>query len=303
MALPAEWHYLIHPCSLDYIIAQASSDYIRAFHTRKEIGHGIRWREGKIFKCAAKGDLSRYSRVLNDPVVGEHFARYLGNEFEKCKKEVEYAALEFGDLVVLVDDFADRVLSAARSLQPGNDASRCRKTFVSAPLSAPSRSQRRAQTATEHPGTERGHLAHPRRGADRAPCRARHVRHVLDPLSLTREAGPFFTPITQMPSQRAGLLLGEDDVAVVAENDGQVTDRRGGCSKLLSLSRLARPDIDVPTPACSIERFRVWHLRAFQGVETRPTGYSHRQPTRVEFDRHCRRRSAFGLRCAPATAA
>ena len=89
--LPAERHDLIHP-ALDDIIAQASSDYIRAFHTRNVIGHGNRWREGKIFKCAAKGDLSRYSRVLSDPVVGEHFTRYLGSEFEKCKREVEYAA-------------------------------------------------------------------------------------------------------------------------------------------------------------------------------------------------------------------
>src|SRR5205085_11056204 len=74
--LPAERHYLIPP-ALDDIVAQASSDYIRAFHTRNVIGHGNRWREGKIFKCAAKGDLSRYSRVLSDPVVGEHFTRGL----------------------------------------------------------------------------------------------------------------------------------------------------------------------------------------------------------------------------------
>src|SRR5205814_4601317 len=139
--LPAERHYLIHP-ALDDIIAQASSDYIRAFHTRNVIGHGNRWREGKIFKCAAKGDLSRYSRVLSDPVVGEHFTRYLGSEFEKCKKEVEYAALESGDSVVLVDDSADRVLSAARSLQRAYGGSRCRRIFASAPPLAPSRFRR-----------------------------------------------------------------------------------------------------------------------------------------------------------------
>src|ERR1700730_4621320 len=103
--------------ALDDIIAQASNDYIRAFHTHNVIGHGNRWQDGRIFKCAAKGDVNRYSRVLNDPVVGEHFTRYLGNEFENCRKEVEYAALESGDSVVLVDDSADRVLSAARSLQ------------------------------------------------------------------------------------------------------------------------------------------------------------------------------------------
>ncbi len=54
--LPAERHYLIHP-ALDDIIAQASSDYIRAFHTRNVIGHGNRWRDGKIFKCAARSAL------------------------------------------------------------------------------------------------------------------------------------------------------------------------------------------------------------------------------------------------------
>jgi hypothetical protein len=114
--LPTEQIFLIHP-ALDDIIAQQSSDYVRAFHSHNVIGHGNRWHEGRIFKCAAKGDLNRYSRVLNDPVVGEQFTRYLGNEFEKCRREVEYAALESGDSVVLVDDSADRVLSAARSLQ------------------------------------------------------------------------------------------------------------------------------------------------------------------------------------------
>jgi hypothetical protein len=53
----------------------SNAHYIRAFHTRNVIGHDNRWREGKIFKCAAKGDLSRYSRVLSDPVVGEHLWR------------------------------------------------------------------------------------------------------------------------------------------------------------------------------------------------------------------------------------
>src|SRR4051794_6776191 len=116
LSLPTERLFLVHP-ALDDIIAQQSSDYVRAFHTYNVIGHGKRWHEGRIFKCSAKGDLNRYSRVLNDPVVGEQFTRYLGNEFEKCRREVEYAALESGDSVVLVDDSADRVLSAARSLQ------------------------------------------------------------------------------------------------------------------------------------------------------------------------------------------
>src|SRR5262249_27722827 len=51
---------------------------------------------------------------MNDPVVGDQFTRYLRREFENCKQEVEYAALEGGDSVVFVDESADRVISAAR---------------------------------------------------------------------------------------------------------------------------------------------------------------------------------------------
>jgi hypothetical protein len=216
--LPAERHYLIHP-ALDDIIAQASSDYIRAFHTRNVIGHGNRWREGKIFKCAAKGDLNRYSRVLSDPVVGEHFARYLGSEFEKCKKEVEYAALESGDSVVLVDDSADRVLSAARSLQ---------------------RAVRRFQMPQDFRfGAAVGAIAFSTTHTDgqsvRVPSAGIVIRAAarIEPHAepgtmlcteeflseLDERSRLLFTPVTQAPLQGAGLLLGDDGVAVIRKND------------------------------------------------------------------------------------
>jgi hypothetical protein len=51
--------------ALDDIIAQASSDYIRAFHTHNVIGHGNRWHDGRIFKCAAKGDLNRFKSIAS----------------------------------------------------------------------------------------------------------------------------------------------------------------------------------------------------------------------------------------------
>jgi hypothetical protein len=218
VTLPAERHYLIHP-ALDDIVAQSSSDYIRAFHTRNVIGHGYRWREGKIFKCAAKGDLSRYSRVLNDPVVGEHFIRYLGSEFEKCKKEVEYAALESGDSVVLVDDSADRVLSAARSLQ---------------------RAVRRFQVPQDFRfGAAVGAIAFSTMPSDgqsvRVPTAGIVIRAAarIEPhaapgtmlcteeflAELDERSRSLFTPITQIPLEGAGLLLGDDGVAVIRKND------------------------------------------------------------------------------------
>jgi hypothetical protein len=116
ISLPDEKFYLIHP-ALDEIIKESRTNYTSTFHTTNLIGHGYRWTEGKIFKCAVKGDIKRYSRVMNDPVIGDQFIYYLRREFENCKREVEYAAIEGGDSVIFVDDSADRVISAARCVQ------------------------------------------------------------------------------------------------------------------------------------------------------------------------------------------
>jgi hypothetical protein len=216
--LPGERHYLIHP-ALDDIIAQASSDYIRAFHTRNVIGHGNFWREGKIFKCAAKGDLNRYSRVLSDPVVGEHFARYLGSEFEKCKKEVEYAALESGDSVVLVDDSADRVLSAARSLQRAVRRFQMPQDFrFGAAVGAIAFSTMH----TDAPSVRVPSAGIVIRAAARiephaAPGTMVCTEEFLS--ELDERSRLLFTPVTQAALRGAGLLLSDDGVAVIRKND------------------------------------------------------------------------------------
>jgi hypothetical protein len=219
LSLPAERLFLIHP-ALDDIIAQESSDYVRAFHTYNVIGHGKRWHEGRIFKCAAKGDLNRYSRVLNDPVVGEHFTRYLGNEFEKCRREVEYAALESGDSVTLVDDSADRVLSAARSLQQAVRRFQVPQDFrFGAAVGAISFS------TTVQPTGETVSV----------PSAAIVIRSAarIEPYALpgsilcTEEfiseldeaARALFAPIESAPSQAPGLVLREDGMAVIRKNE------------------------------------------------------------------------------------
>jgi hypothetical protein len=218
VTLPAERHYLIHP-ALDDLIAQASSDYIRAFHTRNVIGHGYRWREGKIFKCAAKGDLSGYSRVLNDPVVGEHFARYLSSEFEKCKREVEYAALESGDSVVLVDDSADRVLSAARTLQRAVRRFQLPQDFrFGAAVGAIAFSTTRTDDQSMRvPSAGIVIRAAARIEPHAAPGTMLCTDEFLS--ELDERSRSLFTPITQIAVQGTGLLLGDDGVAVIRKND------------------------------------------------------------------------------------
>ena len=218
VTLPAERHYLIHP-ALDDLIAQASSDYIRAFHTRNVIGHGCRWREGKIFKCAAKGDLSRYSRVLNDPVVGEHFTRYLSSEFEKCKREVEYAALESGDSVVLVDDSADRVLSAARTLQRAVRRFQLPQDFrFGAAVGAIAFSTTRTdEQSIRVPSAGIVIRAAARIEPHAAPGTMLCTDEFLS--ELDERSRSLFTPITQIALQGTGLLLDDDGVAVIRKND------------------------------------------------------------------------------------
>ena len=218
VTLPAERHYLIHP-ALDDLIAQASSDYIRAFHTRNVIGHGCRWREGKIFKCAAKGDLSGYSRVLNDPVVGEYFTRYLSCEFEKCKREVEYAALESGDSVVLVDDSADRVLSAARTLQRAVRRFQLPQDFrFGAAVGAIAFSTTRTdEQSIRVPSAGIVIRAAARIEPHAAPGTMLCTDEFLS--ELDERSRSLFTPITQIALQGTGLLLGDDGVAVIRKND------------------------------------------------------------------------------------
>jgi len=219
LTLPAERLYLIHP-ALDDIIAQRSSDYIRAFHTHNVIGHGNRWEEGRIFKCAAKGDLSRYSRVLNDPVVGEHFTRYLGSEFEKCRREVEYAALESGDSVVLVDDSADRVLSAARSLQQAVRRFQVPQNFrfgaavgaiaFSTTTQVDGQNARVPSAAIVIRAAAR---IEPYAAAGTILCTEEFVSELDEP---TR---PLFTPFAVASSQTPGLVLGDDGMAFIRKND------------------------------------------------------------------------------------
>src|SRR5580700_10032203 len=167
-----------------------------------------------------KGDLSRCSRVLSDPVVGEHFTRYLGNEFEKCRNEVEYAALESGDSVVLVDDSADRVLSAARSLQQAVRRFQVPQDFrFGAAVGAIAFSM-----TTRADGLN-----------DRVPSAAIVLRTAarIEPYAavgtilcteefvseLDETTRPLFTPIAAAPSQARGLVLGDDGTAVLRKND------------------------------------------------------------------------------------
>ena len=157
--------------------------------------------------------------MLGDPVVGEHFARYLGNEFEKCKKEVEYAALESGDSVVLVDDSADRVLSAARSLQRAVRRFQMPQDFrFGAAVGA-------IAFSTTH--TDGQSIRVPSAGiVIRAAARiephaapgtmlcTEEFRSELDERSRV-----LFTPLTRAPEQGVGLLLDDDGIAVIRKND------------------------------------------------------------------------------------
>ena len=152
-------------------------------------------------------------------MVGDHFTRYLSREFENCKSELEYAVLEAGDSVVLVDDSADRVLSAARSLQ---------------------RAARRFQVPQDFRfGAAVGAIAFSNTHTDgqsvRVPSAGMVIRaaariepHAVPGTMLCTEEflseldernRVIFAPVTQTASLSGGLLLRDDGVAVIRKTD------------------------------------------------------------------------------------
>ena len=156
--------------------------------------------------------------MLSDPVVGEHFTRYLGSEFEKCKREVEYAALEAGNSVVLVDDSADRVLSAARSLQRSVRRFQMPQDFrFGAAVGAIAFST----THTDGPSVRVPSAGMVIRAAARiephaAPGTMLCTEEFLS--ELDERSRQLFTLVTQTSSKNAGLVLGDDGVAVIRKN-------------------------------------------------------------------------------------
>src|SRR5262249_40980790 len=162
---------------------------------------------------------SRYSRVLNDAVIGEHFTRYLTNEFEKCRREVEYAAVEAGDSVVLVDDSADRALSAARSLQQAVQRFQVPQNFrfgAAVGAIAFSMTKSDAQNARV-PSAAIVIRAAARIEPYAAPGTILCTQEFVSELHQT--TNPHYTPPKAAPPEKAGLFFGRDGTGVIRTNE------------------------------------------------------------------------------------
>jgi class 3 adenylate cyclase len=158
--------------------------------------------------------------VLNDPVVGEHFTRYLGNEFEKCRREVEYAALESGDSVVLVDDSADRVLSAARSLQQAVQRFQVPQNFrfgaAVGAISFSTMTQASGESASVPSAAiviRAAARIEPYATAGSILCTEEFVSELDEPERT------LFMPIEPPPSQMPGLALRENGTVAIQKNE------------------------------------------------------------------------------------
>jgi hypothetical protein len=145
--------------------------------------------------------------------------RYLGSELERCKREVEYAALESGDSVVLVDDSADRVLSAARSLQRAVRRFQMPQDFCfGAAVGAIAFSATHTDgQSIQVPSTGIVICAAARIEPHAAPGTMLCTEEFFS--ELDERSRPLFTPVTQAPLRGAGMLLGDDGVAVIRKHD------------------------------------------------------------------------------------
>jgi hypothetical protein len=154
---------------------------------------------------------------MNDPIVGDQFSRYLRQEFENCKQEVEYAALEGGDSVVLVDDSADRVISAARCVQEAAQRFQIPQSFrFGAHIGAI------AFSKSEGPTVGSPSVALVIRTAARIEpyatpgtilCTEKFLLEVDDSIRSS------FTSVKTAPNGDAGLLFEDDGSVVIRKND------------------------------------------------------------------------------------
>src|SRR5262249_38213051 len=127
--------------------------------------------------------------------------------------------LESGDSVVLVDDSADRVLSAARSLQKAVRRFQVPQDFrFGAAVGAIAFSTMRTDgQSIRVPSAGIVIRAAARIEPHAAPGTMLCTEEFLT--ELDERSRPLFTPITQIPLDRTGLLLGDDGVAVIRKND------------------------------------------------------------------------------------
>ncbi len=132
---------------------------------------------------------------------------------------MEYAALESGDSVVLVDDSADRVLSAARTLQRAVRHFQLPQDFrFGAAVGAIAFSTTRTdEQSIRVPSAGIVIRAAARIEPHAAPGTMLCTDEFLS--ELDERSRSLFTPITQIALQGTGLLLGDDDVAVIRKND------------------------------------------------------------------------------------
>ena len=123
-----------------------------------------------------------------------------------------------GDSVVLVDDSADRVLSAARSLQRAVRRLQMPQDFrFGAAVGAIAFSTPTDGQSVRVPSAGIVIRAAARIEPHAAPGTMLCTEEFLS--ELDERSRPLFTPVTQAPLQAAGLLLGDDGVAVIRKND------------------------------------------------------------------------------------
>lgn len=124
--IPDSPMYLIHPV-LDSLIASLNSAYLRQMNTLNIIGRGRKWRNENDFRFVLKGDVVKFSEIMNDPDLSAWFPEAFQAMVTEAAKALAYSKVEGGDSVFLIDRNPVNVIRAAREICANLQRSPCNK--------------------------------------------------------------------------------------------------------------------------------------------------------------------------------
>lgn len=106
-----EEYYLIHPCLDQFILERSGQRYRLDFEARNIVGHGLDWQEPLKSYFVIKGDVCRFSQIMDSDKYPLLIGR-LESWAQNIANDVYYYELSGGDSILLIDRNSTRLLDA-----------------------------------------------------------------------------------------------------------------------------------------------------------------------------------------------
>lgn len=112
--LPASLSYLIHPM-IDDLVASRNIKYRDGMNRINIIGHGLPWREKRSSSFVAKGDVKKFSKIMDDEDNYHEFLHFFKASVLDVVNGTSYS-LEGGDSVLLIEESPIELVRVCKAL-------------------------------------------------------------------------------------------------------------------------------------------------------------------------------------------